>query len=59
MAAALTGMLKTAVARVPVASCACAVKIEIPTVVGVPEMMPVVGDRERPAGSAPETMLQV
>ena len=36
-----------------------AVKLEVPPVVGVPEMVPVVADRVSPAGSAPAVIDQV
>ncbi len=35
------------------------VKLEVPLAVGVPEMMPVDGDRLRPAGRVPEVIDQV
>jgi len=35
------------------------VKVDGPAVAGVPEMAPVLGASESPAGSAPELMLQV
>ena len=34
-------------------------KEKLPLAVGMPEMMPVLGARARPAGSCPEAMLQV
>ena len=34
-------------------------KENVPLAVGMPEMMPVLGARVRPAGSCPEAMLQV
>jgi hypothetical protein len=37
----------------------CMVKLEVPWVVGVPEMTPVEGLRDRPAGRAPEVRDQV
>jgi hypothetical protein len=38
------------------ASVAVAVKLDVPIVVGVPEIRPVEEDRERPAGRAPAVM---
>jgi hypothetical protein len=42
----------------PEASCTCAVNIEVPCVVGVPEITPVAAESVRPAGSVPEMTLQ-
>jgi hypothetical protein len=39
-------------------SVARTVKLVVPAAVGVPEIIPVVADRLRPAGSVPELMLQ-
>jgi hypothetical protein len=41
------------------ASAAVAVKVEVPAVVGTPEIMPVFAVRLRPAGRLPEAMDQV
>jgi hypothetical protein len=46
-----------AVAIAFVASCTCTVKFEVPCAVGIPEMTPVVGEIERPAGNVPAAML--
>jgi hypothetical protein len=46
-----------AVATAFVASATCTVKFDVPCAVGVPEITPVVGEIERPAGSVPEAML--
>jgi hypothetical protein len=54
-----TVMLKEPVALAPTESCACAVKGDVPCVVGTPEMTPVEGDRVSPVGSEPDTMLHV
>jgi hypothetical protein len=51
---ALIVMLKTALACVPETSCACTVKVDVPCVVGVPEITPVEAEIINPAGSAPE-----
>ena len=48
-----------AVAVAVVASCTCTVKVDVPGAVGVPEITPVVGEIESPAGSVPDEMLQL
>ena len=64
-----TGVTAAATVRVSafVAVCAVgevesvtlAVKLKVPDAVGVPEIAPVAADRVRPAGNAPELMLQL
>jgi hypothetical protein len=41
------------------ASCTCTVKLEVPAVVGVPEITPVELARVNPAGRLPETIDQL
>ena len=41
------------------ASVTVAVKVDVPLAVGMPEMMPVAAEMERPAGRLPETIDQV
>ncbi len=53
-----TEMLNCAVALAPVASCTCAVKVDVPAAVGVPEMVPLAAST-RPAGSEPPVRLKV
>lgn len=48
-------MLKGAVACCPVVSEACTVKLDVPALVGVPEIVPL-APRIRPAGSEPAVM---
>ena len=57
--APLIVMLRLAVAVADAESVTLTVKVDGPMVVGVPMMVPVVGTRVKPAGSAPAMMLHV
>ena len=50
---------KDLVAVAAFASCACTVKVEVPAVVGVPEIAPVELFKVNPAGRLPEVIDQV
>ena len=56
--AALIFSVRLSVAVAPAASFTCAVNVDVPAAVGVPEIMPV-AERFKPAGSVPLVMLQV
>ena len=56
--AGLIWMLNAAEALVPEASAACAEKGDVPTVVGVPEMVPVAAAIVKPGGREPEIRLK-
>jgi hypothetical protein len=55
----LTVMLNDCVAVCAVESVTLAVKLNVPAVVGVPEIDPLAEASVRPAGNAPELMLQL
>ena len=50
-------MATAALAVEPTLSFTCTVKFEVPCAVGVPEITPVAGEMESPAGSEPAVML--
>jgi hypothetical protein len=52
-------MLRAFVADAEFASVTCTVKLVVPVAVGVPEMTPVLGARESPAGREPTEIAQV
>ena len=54
-----TVMLSAFVADSELASVTCTVKLIVPATVGVPEIMPVLGASERPAGREPTETDQV
>jgi hypothetical protein len=55
----LTVMLNDCVAVCAVESVTLAVKLNVPAVVGVPEIDPLAEASVRPAGNAPELMFQL
>ena len=57
--AASTTMERLAVALFFAESVTCTVKLDVPAVVGLPAIAPVLAVSERPAGSDPVAMLQV
>ncbi len=56
--AVATAMDSTALAVPSAPSVTCTVKLLVPPTVGVPEMAPVAGFRERPPGRLPATTAQ-
>ena len=59
MSGSYTAIESVLVAVAELASVTCTVKVDVPLVVGVPDMTPVEGFRAKPAGRVPEETDQV